>query len=103
MRRESKFMTLLRPALVATGAAVLLVACGGGGGDGNDDGGGGGGGNGNPPPVTAEVPGSASASVDGFVGYLKALVVAAADLLEPVDVSAVTPPASDAAEPAAVD
>ncbi|HEY9066323.1 MAG TPA: hypothetical protein VIO33_15160, partial [Burkholderiaceae bacterium] len=81
MRHPSKFFALLGPVLAALAAAVLLVACGGGG---DDNGGNGGGGSNNPPPVTAEVPASASASVDGFVGYLKALVVAAADLLEPV-------------------
>ena len=98
MTHPSKLVALLGPVLMAVGAAVLLVACGGGG----DDGGNGGEGN-NPPPVTAEVPASASASVDGFVGYLKALVVAAADLLEPVDIAAVTPPSSDTTEPAQVD
>ncbi|HKX41882.1 MAG TPA: hypothetical protein VJO99_12045 [Burkholderiaceae bacterium] len=102
MRHPSKLIALLGPVLAALGAAVLLVACGGGGGDDGGNGGGGGGSN-NPPPVTSEVPASASASVNGFVGYLKALVVAAADLLEPVDVATVTPPSSDTAEPAQVD
>ena len=45
----------------------------------------------------------ASQSVAGFVDYLKRLVVASADTLEPVDVSAVSPPTDDSAEPAAVD
>ena len=72
-------------------AAAVLTACGGGGDDGA------------PPPVTSEVPASASASVGGFVDYLKALVKADAEGLEPVDVSAVTPPADDAAEPVSVD
>ena len=104
MRHPSRLMALLGPVLAALGAAMLLVACGGGGGDDDNNGnGGGGGGSNNLPPVTAEVPASASASVDGFVGYLKALVVAAADLLEPVDVAAVTPPGSDTSEPAQVD
>jgi len=72
-------------------ASAVLMACGGG----DDDVA--------PPPVTSEVPASASASVGGFIEYLKALVKADAEGLEPVDVSAVTPPADDTAEPAVVD
>ena len=55
------------------------------------------------PPVTSEVPASASLTVDGFIGYMKALVASAADTLEPVDVSTVTPPTSDTTEPSVVD
>ncbi len=76
--------------ILALCAAAALAACGGGGGD-------------DTPPATSEVPASASASVDGLIGYLKRLAASAADTLEPVDVSAVTPPADDAAEPAVVD
>ncbi len=71
-------------------ASAALVGCGGGGDDAA-------------PPVTESVPQSASASVTGFIDYLKQLVVASADMLEPVDVSAVTPPTDDAAEPVVVD
>lgn len=72
-------------------AVAALTACGGG----DDD---------TPaPPVTEAVPASASASVAGLIDYLKALVVASADMLEPVDVSAVTPQTDDAVEPTAVD
>ena len=74
---------------VATAAAVL-GACGGG----DDDA---------APPATAQVPPIASQSVDGFIGYLRDLVASMADLLEPVDTSAVTPPSDDAAEPQKVD
>lgn len=70
-------------------AAVLLGGCGGGGDDA-------------PPPVTQEVPASASTSVTSFIAYLVALVASDADALEPVDVSAVTPPADDAVEPTPV-
>ena len=72
-------------------AAVLavLAACGGG-----DD---------NTPPATTSVPAGASASVGGWINYLKALVASSADTLEPVDVSNVTPPADDSSEPAVVD
>ena len=75
--------------LAAVVAASVLGACGGG-----DDG---------PPPATAQVPASASQSVNGFIGYLRDLVASMADMLEPVDTSAVTPPTDDAAEPQKVD
>lgn len=71
-------------------AVLSLSACGGG-----DDA--------PAPAATEQVPAEASASVGGFIAYLKALVVSSADALEPVDVSAVTPPADDAAEPTPVD
>jgi hypothetical protein len=76
--------------LAASVAAAVLGACGGG-----DDH--------TPPPPTAQVPASASQSVDGFIGYLRQLVVSMADMLEPVDTSAVTPPTDDTAEPQTVD
>ena len=77
--------------VVASVAAAALAACGGS----TDE---------TPaPPVTQEVPGSASASVGGFIAYLVALVASDADMLEPVDVSAVTPPSDDAAEPSVID
>ena len=83
---------VFRPVLGVLCAAAMLVACGGGGDDAAA-----------PPAATAEVPGSASGSVDGLVAYLKKLIASAADMLEPVDVSAVTPPGSETAEPATVD
>jgi hypothetical protein len=55
------------------------------------------------PPATSQVPPSASASVDGFVSYLKDLVASAADMLEPVDTSGVSPPTDDVGEPQKVD
>ena len=76
--------------ILALCAAAVLAACGGG----HDD---------DTPPATSQVPASASESAGGLIAYLKRLVVADADTLEPVDVSAVTPPADDAAEPAVVD
>ena len=54
------------------------------------------------PAVTQEVPASASASVSGFIAYLVALVASDANTLEPVDVSAATPPSDDAAEPSVI-
>lgn len=76
--------------ILALASAAALAGCGGGGDD-------------QPPPATGSVPPSASASSTGFVGYLRALVVSAADMLEPVDVSGVTPPMDDVGEPTAVD
>ena len=75
--------------ILAMAAAATLAACGGG----NDD----------TPAVTQQVPPSASASATGFTDYLRQLVAASADMLEPVDVSAVTPPTDDAVEPTTVD
>ena len=51
-------------------------------------------------PVTTEVPASASASVTGFIEYLKELVVASADMLEPVSVAGFTAPVDDTGDPA---
>jgi hypothetical protein len=70
---------------VAAIAAVTLSACGGD--------------NFSRPAVTEQVPASASESSAGFIAYLRELVVSSADLLEPVDVSAVTPPQDDTSEP----
>jgi hypothetical protein len=75
--------------LALAAGALLLVACGG-----NND---------TPPSATAQVPASASQTVGGFIAYLQALVVSAADTLEPVDVTAVTPPSDDTSEPQTVD
>jgi hypothetical protein len=69
--------------------AFALAGCGGGG---DDD----------PPAVTAAVPPGATTSAANFVSYLKALVAAPADTLEPVDVSGITPPTDDSGEPAPV-
>ena len=82
---KKSWMTLT----LAFSAAAVLAGCGGGGND--------------TPPVTEAVPASASESSSGFLGYVKALVASQADTLEPVDVSAVTPPADDAGEPVTVD
>jgi hypothetical protein len=76
---------------LAVCAAAVLAGCGGG-----DD-------TAPTPAPTAQVPASASASIGGFIAYLQALVVAAADTLEPVDVSAVTPPTDETSEPQAID
>jgi len=76
--------------LAAVAAAFVLVACGGS--DFRDE-----------TPATSEVPTSASQSAGGFIDYLKLLVASSADMLEPVDTSAVTGPTDDSAEPQTVD
>ena len=74
--------------LAAVAAAGLaLAACGG---DDFDN---------TSPPVTSEVPASASASITGFIDYLEQLVVASADMLEPVDVAAFTAPVDEVSDP----
>ena len=73
----------------ALAAAALVTACGGG--DDNP-----------PPPATAQVPASASQSIDGFISYLKELVASAADMLEPVDTTGVSGPSDETSEPQVV-
>ena len=92
MRTKRKFAA--RSALAAVGAAALMSGCGGG--DYNHT----------PAPVipaTTAVPASASQSIDGFIAYLKLLVVSSADTLEPVDTSMVTAPTDETSEPQPVD
>jgi len=67
--------------------AAVLTACGGGGDDSPTS------------PATEQVPTTVNSSVPAFISYLMALISSAADALEPVDVSAVTPATDDAAEP----
>jgi nitrous oxide reductase accessory protein NosL len=76
--------------LAALMAAAVVAACGGGGDDA-------------PPPATSQVPESASQSIDGFISFLRELVASAADMLEPVDTSSVTPPTDETSEPQTVD
>lgn len=78
-----------RSHLASLAVAALLAACGG-----SDF---------QTPAATAEVPSSASQSVDGFIAYLKELVASAADMLEPVDTSTVTGPVDETGEPQKVD
>jgi hypothetical protein len=82
-------------AALVLAATALLSACGGGSSRSNDN---------NPPPAaTSEVPASASQSVAGFIDYLKRLVAAAPDGLEPVNTSMVIAPTDETSEPAQVD
>jgi ABC-type glycerol-3-phosphate transport system substrate-binding protein len=82
---------MMKKTLLAAGlATLLLAACGGG----DDD---------DHPAPTAQVPASAGESIDGFVAYLKALVVSEADTLEPVNIGALTPPADDTTPPTPIE
>ena len=76
--------------LAALAVAALVAACGGSGGH-------------DQPPATSEVPPSASASIDGWIDYLKKLVASSADTLEPVDTAGVTGPTDETSEPQKVD
>ena len=78
-----------RGALAGLAAMALVSACGG------DDF--------RSAPATSEVPDSASQSIDGFIAYLRELVVASAETLEPVDTSGVTGPTDETSEPQTVD
>ncbi len=84
-------MNINKPlAAAALCAAALLSGCGGGGDDNSS------------PPVTQQVPASVNMSVAAFVDYLTALIASAADTLEPVDVSGITPATDDTIEPSPV-
>ena len=71
----------------AAAAGLTLAACGG---NNNND---------TQPAVTDSVPASASQSIGGFIDYLMKLVVASADMLDPVDVSGVTAPVDEVSDP----
>ena len=93
MRIRRKFG--LPSVLAAAATAAFVSGCGGG--DYNNTPA--------PPaiPATSAVPASASQSIDGFIAYLKLLVVSSADTLEPVDTSMVTAPTDETSEPQPVD
>jgi hypothetical protein len=76
--------------VAAATVAVLLTACGGG----DDD---------DTPPPTQSVPADVSTSSTSFISYLRALIASAADTLEPVDVSMVTPATDNTVEPTPID
>jgi hypothetical protein len=82
---------MMKKTLVAAATvAVFLTACGGG----DDD---------ETPPPTQSVPADVSTSSSSFISYLRSLIASAADMLEPVDVSMVTPATDNAAEPTPID
>ena len=80
--------------VAALAVAAALAACGGGGDDNCCAA---------APGPAEQVPSTASASSDGFIAYLKALVATAADMLEPVDTAGVVGQVDDTGEPQVVD
>jgi hypothetical protein len=92
-------MKQIKSWLVLAGAVIALAACGGGGGDNTDD----------PGPGQADpldgVPGEATQSVSGWIGYLARLIKATeADDREPVAPAGPGPaslPVDDEGEPMA--
>ena len=78
-------------ALAGVAMVITLASCGGGHDDGNPPV--------TPPPTSNTPPDSASASVQGFIDYLKTVVVTMLDTVEPLDVNAFTAPTSDTTEP----
>ena len=78
-------------ALAGAAMLVALASCGGGHDDGNPTP--------TPPPVSNTPPDSASASLQGFIDYLKILVATMQDSAEPLDVNAFVAPVSDTADP----
>jgi hypothetical protein len=84
-------MNINKPlAVAALCAAALLSGCGGGGDDNST------------PPATQQVPATVNMSVAAFIDYLTTLIASAADTLEPVDVSGITPATDDTIEPSPV-
>ncbi len=77
-------------AIAGLALATTLASCGG-----NDNGG--------PPPVTPPVsntpPASASASVLGFIAYVKTIVASSSDSGAPVDLTGFVAPTDDSGSP----
>jgi hypothetical protein len=86
--------------LLIAAAAAVLAACGGGGNNGEltpvplPD---------TVPTVTQAIPADVNVSVATFISYLKSLVVASADTLEPLSTAGVVPATNDQTEPYALD
>lgn len=86
----NRVRTRLRALLMAAATALTLAACGGGGGGDSGDG------------LTQEQRDdrTASASVSGLIAFLTTLVASAtSDSSEARNVSGITPPVTDSAEP----
>lgn len=82
----------LASAIVVFGAVLALSGCGGG-----DSGSGGvAGGNGN---GSTSIPGSATASVDAFVAYVRLQLAASSDTSSPILLGNAVAPTSDTASP----
>ena len=78
-------------ALAGAAMVITLASCGGGRDDGNPPA--------TPPPVATVPPASASASAQGFIDYLKTLIVTMQNTVEPFDVNSFIAPTSDTTEP----
>jgi len=89
MNRRLKETDMRKSWIAAACLFGALAGCGGGGSD-------------STAAPTASVPPSASATIEGFVDYLQTLIASAADMVEPVDVSAVVPPTDETSEPVAL-
>ena len=91
----------LASTLALCSAVLALAACGGGSGDsgnaGNADNSGNSNGSGG--STSTSIPGSATASVDSFVAYMKVMIESADDTGEPVSLGEATGPDNDTASP----
>jgi hypothetical protein len=89
--KTSKILTQAARGALVVGAAGALASCGGSDHDDN-----------NVPPVAIDFnipPASASASVDGFIAFMKGVVATTPDTLAPLDVANFVAPTSDTTEP----
>ena len=87
---STSFLRSLRLALLGV-ALTVLASCGGSSGGSGD--------NSTPAPVSNTPPDTASASVTGFIAYLKTLVATRQNTVEPLDVTTFVAPKSDNTEP----
>jgi hypothetical protein len=88
---KSKILKRAARGAVVVGAASALASCGGS--DHNDN---------NAPPTSVDFnvpPASASASVSGFIAFVKGVVATTPDTLAPLDVASFVAPTSDTTEP----
>lgn len=88
----------LASTLALCSAVLALAACGGGSGD-SGNAGNSGSSNGSGGSTSTSIPGSATASVDSFVAYMKVMIESADDTGEPVSLGDATGPDSDTANP----
>lgn len=88
----------LASTLALCGVVLTLAACGGGNGD-SGNAGNSGDGNGSGGGTSTSIPGSATASIDSFVAYMKVMIASADDISEPVSLGDAAGPGSDTASP----
>ena len=88
MKNERSLRVYFWRLLPVMGVVLVLASCGG-----SDDG---------TPPLATPVnqpPASASASTDGFIAFLKTVVVTMPETTEPLDVATFVAPVADLAQP----